>query len=121
MLGAHRRRSARRVLHAPPDDPGPRHHAARPRCALFDRAEPRDLDDVRALLERGGDLPRALADAGRVFSGLTAETLLTTLRALPLARLGPVVGWTPMATTAMIAIRDELLIRLGGRSDDPDT
>lgn len=78
-------------------------------CALYDRAEPRDIDDVRAPLGVGGDLPRAMADAGRVFSGLTAGTLASTLRALPLTKLGPVVGWPAEKTDAMVRFRDELL------------
>jgi hypothetical protein len=87
-------------------------------CALFDRAEPRDLDDVCALLGVGGDLPRALTDAGHVFSGLTASTLASTLRALPLAKLGPVVGWPEEKTTAMIRFRDELLSRIRASSGE---
>jgi Nucleotidyl transferase AbiEii toxin, Type IV TA system len=87
-------------------------------CALFDRAEPRDLDDVHALLRVGGDLPRALVDAGHVFSGLTASTLASTLRALPLPKLGPVVGWPAEKTDTMIRFRDALLARIGASSGE---
>jgi hypothetical protein len=31
-------------------------------CALLGRSEPRDVEDIMVLLDRGGDLPRALRD-----------------------------------------------------------
>lgn len=85
--------------------------------AVFDRAEPRDLDDIRALLASGGDLHRAIRDARRAFSGLTPATLVSALRALPLARLAGVVGWSPEKTAEMTAFRDDLVGQLVARDD----
>lgn len=80
--------------------------------AVFDRAEPRDLDDIGALLRAGGDLHRALRDAGEAFSGLTPTTLARALRDLPLEPLAAVVGWSAEKTREMIDLRDELVRRM---------
>ncbi len=80
--------------------------------AVFDRAEPRDLEDIGALLRAGGDLYRALRDAGEAFSGLTPTTLARALRDLPLARLAGVVGWSAEKTREMIDLRDEIAERM---------
>lgn len=80
--------------------------------ALFDRSEPRDLLDIGALLELGGDFDRALADARRQFPGLAARALADVLRGLPLERLARVVRWTQDQTAKASACRTELLRRL---------
>ena len=83
--------------------------------ALFDRSEPRDLEDIRALMHSGGDLGRAVDDAGRAFSGLTANALASCLETLPLVRLARVVGWDAGKTAEMDAYRLDLAqsLRLG--------
>lgn len=53
-------------------------------CALLSRSEVRDLEDVRALIDAGEDLDRALADAPTKDGGFSPATLAYTLRALPL-------------------------------------
>jgi hypothetical protein len=58
-------------------------------CALLGRAEIRDLFDLEVLLERGGDLERALRDAPQRdggFSSLTLAWVLKGLRVTELAR-----------------------------------
>lgn len=52
-------------------------------CALLSRSEVRDLADVGALLEAGGDLPRALADAARRGGGFSPPTLAWVLQSFP--------------------------------------
>lgn len=59
--------------------------------ALLSRSEVRDLEDVRVLLERGGELERALRDApckDGGFSALTLGWLLSELSLEPAAELG---------------------------------
>ncbi len=80
--------------------------------AAFDRSEPRDIEDIQALLRAGGDLHRAVVDAGRAFSGLTAATFAGTLRSLPLARLARIVGWSDDKVAEMSTFRDELVREL---------
>ncbi|HVS19349.1 MAG TPA: nucleotidyl transferase AbiEii/AbiGii toxin family protein [Planctomycetota bacterium] len=53
-------------------------------CALLQRSEPRDLLDVQVLLERGGDLERALRDAPRKDGGFSRITLAWQLQSLAL-------------------------------------
>ena len=58
---------------------------------LIQRSELRDLEDVRVLVEAGGDLEQAIADAPRKDSGFSPLTLAWLLRSLPVsmsARLG---------------------------------
>lgn len=57
-------------------------------CALLSRSEPRDLEDVRVLVEAGGDLQRALGDAPRKDGGFSPLTLAWVLQSLPLHRAG---------------------------------
>jgi len=56
-------------------------------CALVSRSELRDLMDVRALTECGGDLERALLDAPKKDSGFSPLTLAWTLKHLLVAAL----------------------------------
>jgi hypothetical protein len=55
-------------------------------CALLSRSEVRDLVDVAALLEAGGDLRRALTDAPSRDGGFSPLTLAWLLRSFPLDR-----------------------------------
>jgi len=63
-------------------------------CALLGRAEPRDLEDVQALLQSGGALARALADCPKQDAGFSPLTLAWTVKTLPLSRLATALGWT---------------------------
>jgi len=51
-------------------------------CALLSRSESRDLVDVAALLEAGGDLGRAIGDASRKDGGFSPLTLAWVLQSL---------------------------------------
>lgn len=56
-------------------------------CALLGRSELRDLYDVQVLLEQGGDLRRALADAPKRDTGFSPLTLAWVLKDMPLEHL----------------------------------
>jgi hypothetical protein len=56
-------------------------------CALLGRSEFRDLVDVRALLDSGGDLERALSDAHKKDAGFSPLTLAWTVKHLPVESL----------------------------------
>ena len=61
-------------------------------CALLGRAELRDMEDVRVLLDRGQSLSRALSDAPKQDAGFSPLTLAWTLRQLPIAKLARALG-----------------------------
>lgn len=73
--------------------------------ALLGRTEPRDLVDVKALLDAGQDLEAALADAPRRDAGFSPLTLAWLLRSFPHGAL---------ATQGedLVRFRDELVLRL---------
>jgi hypothetical protein len=81
-------------------------------CALLSRAELRDLVDVRALLEAGGDLDRALADCPGQDGGFSPLTLSWVLRGLPIKRLARVAGRLDADVTELVAFRDQLVDRV---------
>jgi hypothetical protein len=92
-------------------------------CALLSRAELRDLVDLRALLERGGDLDRALRDAPRKDGGFSVLMLAWILKDLPIERLAKAAvdeQWVDVGELARF--RDELVARLaaaGAPNADP--
>jgi hypothetical protein len=65
--------------------------------ALLSRWAVRDLVDVRALLDAGGDLSRGLEDAARKDSGFSPPTLAWVLSTQPATGLDPELlrfrGW----------------------------
>ena len=61
-------------------------------CALLSRSELRDLLDVKALVENGIDLDRALADAPRKDAGFSPLTLAWVLKGFQLRVLGGELG-----------------------------
>jgi len=81
-------------------------------CALLGRAELRDLEDVGALLEKGGDLERAVADAPRKDGGFSALTLAWVLENLDVEGIGGVTGLTPDELADLDRVRRELVDRL---------
>ncbi len=78
-------------------------------CALLSRSELRDLEDVRALLDAGEDLVRALADAPRKDAGFSPVTLAWLLEQLPIAAMGRAVGRTGDDIRALEAFRQKLV------------
>ena len=81
-------------------------------CALLGRAEVRDLVDLRALLEGGGDLDRAVADAPRRDGGFATLTLAWVLRGLRLEQLSRSEGMDAASSAAISTFRDVLIQRL---------
>lgn len=80
--------------------------------ALLHRSELRDLIDIQALLAKGGDLERALADASVKDGGFSALTLGWTLQAWKVAEVGREAGLAQAAE--LERFRDELLARVTG-------
>jgi hypothetical protein len=84
--------------------------AANKICTLMSRSEIKDVVDLRALLEAGADLERALDDAQKKEAGADPATLAWILGELT---IGPEVilpgGVTP---SELLSFRDELVPRL---------
>jgi hypothetical protein len=78
-------------------------------CTLLNRSELRDIEDIKALLDGGGDLVRALEDCPRQDGGFSPMTLSWSLRSLPLERLGSASGWSTERIDALSRFRDALL------------
>lgn len=78
-------------------------------CALLSRSELRDLVDVRALLDAGGDLQRALADCPRQDAGFSPLTFSWSVRSLPVEKLASSLGWGQAELVALVAFRDALV------------
>lgn len=87
-------------------------------CTLLSRSEIRDLEDVRVLVERGGDLERALIEAPQKDAGFSPLTLAWTLKSFPVRSLGAASGWSEERIAASEAFREELvellLVKAGG-------
>jgi hypothetical protein len=81
-------------------------------CALLHRSELRDLLDVEALLEHGGDLERALADAPRKDGGFSPLTLVWVVRDLPIEAMTRASGLSAGDAGRASAFRDELVERI---------
>jgi hypothetical protein len=85
-------------------------------CALLSRSEPRDLEDVKVLLEAGGDLARALEDCPRQDAGFSPMTLAWAVRALPFERLATALNWAPDRIQSVTQFKDDLIDRILERS-----
>ncbi len=81
-------------------------------CALLGRSEPRDLEDIKALLESGGDLARALGDCPQQDAGFSPLTLAWTLRSLPFDRLATALGWPRERSEPVAKFKQTLLEEL---------
>ena len=81
-------------------------------CATMGRSEPRDLEDIEALLDRGGDLPRALQDCPQQDAGFSPLTLAWAIRSLPLERLTAALGWPADRTEALARFRASFVERI---------
>lgn len=78
-------------------------------CALLSRSELRDLQDVKALVEAGTDLDRALADAPRKDAGFSPLTLAWVLRGLEITLLSRASDVSRESTEQLVAFRDWLV------------
>lgn len=81
-------------------------------CALLSRSEIRDLVDVRALLEHGGDLRRALVDCPLQDAGFSPLTFSWAVKNLPVDRLARATGIAQVEAESLQAFRDELVERV---------
>lgn len=70
--------------------------------ALLSRSELRDLVDVKALLEAGGDLERALGDAPRKEAGFSPLTLAWVLKDFPVRTLARVARLEPAEVEGLV-------------------
>lgn len=80
--------------------------------ALLGRSELRDLIDLRELLERGGDLERALGDVPRKDAGFSVPTLAWVLRSFPLEAMARAHDLDDEQRDALEQFRLELVDRL---------
>lgn len=81
-------------------------------CALLERSELRDLQDVRILLEAGGDLERSLSQAPQKDAGFSPLTLAWVLRELPISSLGLASGWRAEEVSSLERFREDLLQKI---------
>lgn len=88
-------------------------------CALLSRSELRDLVDVRELLERGGDLQRALEDCPQQDAGFSPLTFGWSMRGLRIDRLATALGWPRPDIDELERFRDELVERVVAASRPP--
>ncbi len=92
-------------------------------CALLSRSELRDLVDVQALLDAGGDLARALADCPRQDGGFSPLTLAWSLGGLAIRPLAARLGWPEQRTGELDRFREDLVARIltAARPDQADS
>jgi hypothetical protein len=81
-------------------------------CALLGRAEPRDLVDVRRLLEGGSDLEQALRDAPRKDGGFSPLVLAWVLQSSPIRKTAESAGMPSADAEALDRFRADLCDRL---------
>jgi len=79
---------------------------------LIQRMELRDLVDVGALLDQGGDLGRALAEAPRKDAGFSALTLCWLLREFPILPMAKAADLPPAEVRGLLELRDGLVKRI---------
>jgi len=85
-------------------------------CTLLSRSELRDLQDVRVLLEGGGDLARALADGARKDGGFSALTLAWVLKELPISVLAEASCIAATEAVSLEQYRDSLAEKIADLS-----
>ena len=81
-------------------------------CALLGRCELRDLQDVKALLDAGANLGRALSDAPRKDRGFSALTLAWVLKEFRPRVLASALGWSPAEAEVIEQFHRDLIDRL---------
>jgi len=81
-------------------------------ATLLERSELRDLADVKALLDTGGDLDSALRDAPMKDAGFSPLTLAWVLKSYDPRPAARALGWSEADTNALVAFRAWLLERL---------
>lgn len=86
-------------------------------CALLGRAEIRDLKDVKALLEAGGDIEEAVGQAPRKDGGFSPLTLAWVLNQFQVGRLARAEGMSEEESGELESFRAELAERLRDLGD----
>lgn len=81
-------------------------------AALLERSEPRDLVDVKALVDAGEDLLAALRDAPRKDSGFSPLTLAWVLKGTDPRPALKALGWSDARAEELLAFRQVLIDRL---------
>jgi len=81
-------------------------------ATLLERSEIRDLEDVKALLDAGGDLEAALRDAPMKDAGFSPLTLAWVLKSYDPRPAARALGWSDSETRSLAAFREWLLERL---------
>jgi hypothetical protein len=81
-------------------------------ATLLERSEIRDLADVKALLDAGGDLESALRDAPMKDAGFSPLTLAWVLKSYDPRPAARALGWRDADTQAIVAFRERLLEQL---------
>jgi hypothetical protein len=78
-------------------------------ATLLERSELRDLVDLQALLNAGGDLSAAVRDAPLKDAGFSPLTLAWVLKGFEVAAAGRALGWTAAEIENLAAFRDWLV------------
>ena len=81
-------------------------------CSLLHRSEPRDLFDVKSLVESGVSLESAIQDAPAKDAGFSPATLAWVLRGLPLLELAQRSGLATDIIEGLVSFPDLLVKRL---------
>lgn len=84
---------------------------------LVQRMELRDLIDVGALLDAGGDLRRAMGEAPRKDSGFSPLTLVWLLRELPIESMAKAAHMSASESGAAMELRDRLVREVSALAD----
>jgi len=81
-------------------------------CALLGRCELRDLQDVKALIDAGSSLDRALAEAPRKDGGFSPLTLAWVLEQFQVRVVAQALGWGVEETDELVHFHAWLIERL---------
>ena len=81
-------------------------------ATLLERSEPRDLVDVKALVDAGEDLESALQDAPQKDAGFSPLTLAWVLKGSDQRPALKALGWSAARTEELLAFRQWLIDRL---------
>jgi hypothetical protein len=81
-------------------------------ATLLERSEVRDLADVKALLDAGGDLRAALRDAPKKDAGFSPLTLAWVLKDLDPRPAVKALGWNARQADELLSFRQWLIGQL---------
>jgi hypothetical protein len=81
-------------------------------ATLLERSEIRDLVDVKALVDAGGDLRAALGDAPKKDAGFSPLTLAWVLKGYDPRPAAQALGWSATQTEELLSFRQWLIDRL---------